>query len=211
LRDLIVDTDFLTQSQQCDFSIGDLAATFDACPALDRCFVTGTLSLRKQGAHANLRELYLLGADVSPAFLRALASWDLPALERFVISLTSAAFPGPGSDADILRVLAAKRPALRCIHVDGLHDVIGALAAIGDTWTEARFAGDIANEDALVEAVERDALRLRRLEVLALPLAVISPSAADKLRAVCPALRNIDELPALTLPAAYEDWNGDRG
>lgn len=210
LRDLIFDTYFLTQSQQHEFSIGDLAATFAACPALERCFLTGTLSVRKQGTHTKLRELYLLAADMTPAFLLALATWEFPALERLVISLTTSVTLRPGADTDVLRVLAAKWPALRRVHVDGLHDVTGALASVRDGWTEARLGGDIEDEDALVAAVERDATRLRRLDVLGLPLALISSSAADTLRALCPSVRDIDELPPLTAPATYHAWSGAR-
>jgi hypothetical protein len=58
--------------------------------------------------------------------------------------------------------------------------------------------------------VERNLELLRELEVLALPLEdLLSSDGIDKLRALCPSLCDLGELPELTLPEAYDSWRGD--
>ena len=210
VKDFVFDTYFQTQTRQRENSLGDLRATLDACPSLERLFATGALAITR-GSHANLRELYALGDPLSPELLRALARWKLPALELLALSLASDA--GPGDDLAAIAVLTGlEAPKLQTVHVDSLADVpraLDALTASGRTrtWKELRLAGDL-DEDALLEVVERNADALRALDVLGLPVGEVSSDGDAKVRALCPSVRDVSELRDLTLPAAYDGWRG---
>lgn len=211
VKDFIFDTYFETQTRQRENSLGDLRATLDACPSLERVFATGALQITR-GSHAKLRELHALGDPLSPTFLRALAAWKLPSLERLVLSLASDA--GPGDDDAALVVLTElDAPKLRAVHVDALTDLpgtLGELLASGrvGTWRELRLSGGL-DEDALLEVIERHVDALRGLDLLGLPLADELSSDGDaKLRALCPSVRDLSELPELSLPEAYDGWRG---
>jgi hypothetical protein len=212
VKAFIFDTYYDTQSRQRENTIGDLRATLEACPSLERFFATGALVLSK-GSHAQLRELYALGDPLSPKFLRALAGWKLPALERLVLSLASDAEAADDDEAiAVLTKLSA--PKLQSVHVDSLTDVprvLAELCSAGRTRSlkELQLSGGL-DEDALLEVVERNLEPLRELEVLALPLEdLLSGDGIDRLRALCPSLRDLSELPKLTLPDAYDSWRGD--
>ena len=212
VRDLIFDTYFQTQTRQRENTLGDLRATLDACPALERFFATGALALSK-GSHARLRELYALGDPLTPKFLRALATWKLPALERLVLSLASDAESAEDDEA-IAVLTKLDAPKLRTVHVDSLTDVprvLAELCAAGRirSWSELRLSGGL-DEDLLLEVIERNLDPLRALDVLALPLDdLLSSEGQEKLRALCPSLCDLGELPELTLPEAYDSWRRD--
>lgn len=211
VKDFIFDTYFQTQTRQRGNSLGDLRATLDACPSLERFFATGALAITR-GSHARLRELYALGDPLSPAFLRALARWKLPALERLTLSLASDAGPGD-DDASIALLTTLDAPKLRAVHVDSLTDLPRVLAELivpgrTRTWKELRLSGGL-DEDALIDVVERHVEALRALDILGLPLGDgVSSEGDERLRALCPSVRDLSELPALTLPEAYDFWRG---
>lgn len=211
VKDFIFDTYFQTQTRQRENSLGDLRATLDACPSLERFFATGALALTK-GRHATLRELYALGDPLSPDFLRALAQWKLPALERLVLSLASDAGPGD-DDAAIAALTRLEAPKLHTVHIDSLADVprvLGGLVASGRvrSWKELRLSGGL-DEDALIDVVERHADMLRALDVVGLPLGdELSSDGDGKLRALCASVCDLSELPDVTLPAVYDSWRG---
>jgi predicted DNA-binding WGR domain protein len=210
LTGFIFDVYFQTQGQQRDYSIGDLRATFAALPSVERFFATGDHEIAKKGTHSKLRELYLLGDPLTSEFLQALATWKFPALERFVVSITAEAFPGDGSDDAILRALRFDAPRLRAVCIEAVHDAVHVLERLiaskaAQSWTDVRIAGNV-DEDALIAAVERHAAKLRKLEVLALPLSEVSTGAGEALRRLCPSIVDFGELSRLTLPSAYETW-----
>jgi predicted DNA-binding WGR domain protein len=213
VKDVIFDTYFQTQTRQRENSIGDLRATLDACPSLERLFATGALAITK-GSHERLRELYVLGDPLSPELLRTLAKWRLPSLELLVVSIASDAGPGDDDDASAVALLTGlDAPKLRTVHVDSLEDVqrvLGELVASGRVraWKELRLSGGI-DEDALLDVVRRNVDVLRALDVLGLPLGDdLSSDGDEELRALCPSVRDLSELPELTLPAAYDSWRG---
>lgn len=206
VRDFIFDTYFQTQTRQEANSLGDLRATLEACPNLERLFATGNLALTK-GTHPKLRELYALGNTLTPSFLRAVGTWKLPALELLVLSLGSDAAPGD-DDAAIDAVTKIDAPRVGTVHIDGLADVPRALDLLSTLgrWRELRLEGGL-DEDALIEVVERRAEALRSLEVLGLQLGDdLSSGGEGKLRELCPSIRDLSELPSLTLPATYDAW-----
>jgi len=214
VKDFIFDTFSQTQTRQGQNSIGDLRATLDALPSLERLFATGDLVLTK-GSHATLREMFLLGDPLTPKFLRALAQWKLAALERLVLSLASDA--GPGDDDAALAVLTRlDAPHLRIVHVESLHDVphvIRELIASGrvSAWKELVLSGGL-DEDELIEVVERNVDVLRGLDVFALPLGnEVSSDGDEKLRALCACVHDSSEFDDATLPAAYDAWRGAAG
>ena len=212
VKAFIFDTYFQTQTRQRENTLGDLRATLDACPLLERFFATGALALSK-GSHARLRELYALGDPLTPKFLRALAKWKLPALEVLVLSLASDAESAEDDDA-IAVLTKLNAPKLRTVHVDSLTDVprvLAELCAGGSlrSWSELRLSGGL-DEDTVHEVIERNLEPLRALDVLALPLEdLLSSDGIDKLRALCPSLCDLGELPELTLPEAYDSWRGE--
>jgi predicted DNA-binding WGR domain protein len=211
VRDLIFDTYFQTQTRQGRNSLGDIRGTFNACPSLERAFLTGDLMATK-GAHTTLRELYLLGDPLDPNFLHALAEWELPALERLVLSLASDAGPGD-DDAALATITKIDAPKVTSIHVDSLEDVARVLDELAaskriHTWKELRLSGSL-DEDAILEVVERHTKALSQLDVLGLPTGdYLSSDADEKLRSACSSVRDVAELPELTLPAAYDAWRG---
>jgi len=79
------------------------------------------------------------------------------------------------------------------------------------TWKELRLSGGL-DEDDLIDVVERNVDVLRALDILGLPLGdELSSEGGERLRALCPSVRDLSELPELTLPAAYDSWRGARG
>jgi predicted DNA-binding WGR domain protein len=212
VKGFIFDTYFQTQTRQERNSLGDLGATLDACPELERLFATGDLAIAKGGTHTKLRELRALGNALSPSFLRALGGWRLPALEVLVLSLASDA--APGDDAATLEAVTnIDAPSLRTVQIEALEDVVATLAALvasprWKSWKVVCLDGGV-EEDALLAFVEKHADALASLEVLGLALGdEMSSEGEETLRARCPAIRDLSELPEGTLPATYETWRG---
>jgi hypothetical protein len=207
---VIFDTFFQTQTRQRGNAIGDLRAMFDAFPSLRQLFATGMLALTAV-EHATLRELHLLGDPLSPALFAGLGASKLPALDKLALSLASDA--GPGAIEPVLAALATLHaPALREVYVEGFDSVEHALAKLADaglgaSWRELTLCGQIDDEDQLLETLETHAGALRSLGTLGLPLAdYVSTDAADRARALVPAITDSDEIESPTLPAAYARW-----
>jgi hypothetical protein len=75
--------------------------------------------------------------------------------------------------------------------------------------SELSLCGRLDDEDALIEVVEGNVEALNALDALGLPLAdEVSSDGDEKLRALCQSVRDLSELPARTLPAAYDSWRG---
>lgn len=209
VKALAFDTHFQTQARQAENSLGDLAATLRAMPALERLFATGALELSPT-KHAALRELSLLGEPLAPGVLEALGRSELPSLERLVLSLANDAGPVDGGAAVVaLRSLHA--PSLRRVHLGGLDDAARALDALAGSdralaWTELTIEGSL-DEDVAIEVVERHRDRLARFTCVALSIGdYLSSEAEQRLRAACPPLRDVAELDSPTLPDAYLGW-----
>lgn len=203
VRDFIFDVEFLSPGQQNSFSLGDLQATFDAMPALERCFLVGDLAIQAHGTHAALRQLHLVGAPLKPEFLLGIASWKLPALELLALSLAS---DGEGADDAALAICASKRPALRALHLNGLTNVGAALDALLGAkglhaCVELRVEGRVDDDDDLFAVLERHSRRVGELKTLGLPLR--GRTQAPRLKALGPMVRDLSELPALT---TYHAW-----
>ncbi|HPH66220.1 MAG TPA: WGR domain-containing protein [Kofleriaceae bacterium] len=203
VRDFIFDIEFLSPGQQNSFSLGDLQATFDAMPALERCFLVGDLAIQADGTHAALRQLHLVGAPLKPEFLLGIASWKLPALELLALSLAS---DGEGADDAALAICASKRPALRALHLNGLTNVGAALDALLGAkglhaCVELRVEGRVDDDDDLFAVLERHSRRVGELKTLGLPLR--GRTQAPRLKALGPMVRDLSELPALT---TYHAW-----
>jgi hypothetical protein len=136
----VFDTFFQTQTRQGANTLGDLRATFVACPNLQRLFASGksTLSPVEHGA---LRELCLCGDPLAPALVKALGACKFPKLERLAISLASDAGPVEGTAA-IASVLALAAPALRevTLSIEGADDLDEPHAG-SERYVDARALG----------------------------------------------------------------------
>ncbi len=209
LKALIFDTHFQTQARQRENSLGDLAATLRAMPALERLFATGALRL-SPSKHLALRELSLLGDPLEPAVLTGLGRSELPALDALVLSLASDAGPVDGAAA-VAAVLSLQAPSLRRVHLGGVDDAARALDAIAasdraSAWTELAIEGSL-DEDEVLRVVEQHRARLARLERLSLSIGdYVSSEGEARLRALCPTLVDLGEQPDPTLPEAYAGW-----
>jgi hypothetical protein len=206
----VFDTHFQTQTRQANNSIGELAPTLGAFPSLEQAFVTGKLAL-KACKHPLLRELHVLGEPLSEAFLRGLGGCEFPALTRLVISLASDAEPAPfGVLGDALHALRA--PELREVHLEGVADVPGLLAALLErdlpaSWRVLGVSGSLDDEDQLLEVLGAQKTRLSQLDVLALPLADdVSKGGAAAARKLHGNVQDTEKYRDLALPAAYAAW-----
>jgi predicted DNA-binding WGR domain protein len=194
---LIFDTDFLTQTRQSANSLGDLAVTLDAMPALTRVFATGG-SPMSRASHPALRELYLLGDPLSLEMLDAIGAAELPALERLALSLVHEAAPGPDLAAAAAALRAVRAPRLREVHVNGVADVAAFLEALAAAsgappWKVLTLSG--FTEDAPL------------LGAIGLPFVdEVSSEAEEVARARLPQARDVSEWPPHFGPSAYKDW-----
>lgn len=204
----IFDTAYETQTRQGENSIGDVRQTLDALPSLERLFATGDLAISK-GTHAALRELFLLGDPLDGKFLRGLATWKLPALERLVLSLASDASPAD-EDAALAAIVDLDAPKLSRVYVEAVDDVprfLERIVASGRLagWSELHLVGSVRDDDRLLAVVTAHVEMLRELRVLGLPLDDVSSETEESLRGLCPSLVDASESDA-TLPDAYDSW-----
>lgn len=210
VRAFVVDDHAQTQTRQAQNSIGDLAATLDAFPALERAFATGHLELTKC-SHGVLSELYLLGDPIHESCLRALGESEFPALRRLVLSLASESAPAPQA-AWQGALLSIDAPKLEEVYVYGVKDVATALetllkTAIPASWRMLTVVGAIDDETRLLQVLSAHTGRLAALAALALPLAdEISETGGQQARTLLSNLRDSGEQADLTLPATYRDW-----
>jgi predicted DNA-binding WGR domain protein len=206
----IFDTYFQTQTRQGRNSIGDLAATLDACPSLERMFATGSLTITPC-RHAKLTTLYLLGDPLTAAFLKGLGGCEFPRLERIILSLASDAGPGP-DDAAIAALEKLRAPDLHEVILESLEDVrsaIGKLAPIAKErrWSLLSLNGRLDDEDVLMQTLEEHAEELSALDTLALPFSDdLSIDAEENARKVGACVADSDDQREESLPAAYADW-----
>lgn len=210
LHAFVFDTNFQTLARQRENSIGDLAETLDACPALERVFATGALEL-SPCTHGELRELYALGDPLSESFVESLGKSKLAKLERIALVLASE------SEAEAHDVASA----LLDLHAPALHDVtvhLGAdparaLATIGQrgapaSWRSLTLVGDL-DEDELLETLEEFADTFSKLESLALPLAdYLSEDGQSRAKEIAPRVVDSEDAPhgSAVLPAIYAKW-----
>jgi hypothetical protein len=73
-----------TVARQSYNTLGDISDVLEACPSLQRAFITGCSTMRKT-RHEHIRELYLIGNPLDPSVMTALAASTFPALERLVL------------------------------------------------------------------------------------------------------------------------------
>lgn len=180
----------------------------NAFPSLERLFATGALAI-SEGTHAKLRELFLLGAPLDAKFLRGLATWKLPALERLVLSLASDASPSD-EDAALAAIVDLDAPKLSRVYVEAVDDVPSFLGKIAVStrvagWSELHLVGSVRDDDRLLAVVTAHVEVLRELKELGLPLDDVSTETEEALRALCPSLVDASESDA-TLPDAYDSW-----
>lgn len=203
------DTEFQTPSRQSENDPGDLVATLDACPNLERAFFTGKLALSSPPKHTQLRELTLLGVPLAEELVRTLANAELRALERLVISLASHA----ASECDVTAVAdVVSNLGAAEIFVDGVQSVaelIDALAKRERSPTLKTLALGPGNEDevdALRTALERHAEWLRPI-TLALPF---ERCFTDELeldaKKLGLTLADTNTFAEMLLPAVYTSW-----
>lgn len=211
---LILDTYWQSVARQRRNYFGDLAEIFEAMPRLDRCFISGAIKATPF-AHSRLRELYLLGDPLPDVTLIALADSQLPKLE--FLGLTLASEDELVDNAAVLEGLGSlDAPKLREVMIEGLADVTGFLGGEkGDGLPAGLLAeggvlslgGDIEDEDALLEALERHKGSLAGLSQLALPLAdALSIDGDAAARKILSSLVDADEYGRTMQPETYLEW-----
>ncbi len=206
----IFDTHFQTQTRQAANSIGDISASIKAFPNLVHLFATGELDMTPV-SHPHLEDLFLLADPMSPTLLKNLGSSEFPNLNRLAISLASDDGPGPDKQA-VEGVLALNAPSLTEVHLDSLENIAKALKGLcakglPPSWRTLVLGGAIEDEDELLAVLKSCAKHLKKLDVLAMPLAdEVSSEADEKARELLANLTDSEEHGTIFLPATYEDW-----
>lgn len=120
-----------TTARQSRNTVGDICDVLDACPRLQRAFVTGCSPMRKT-RHEHLRELYLIGDPLDASAIPGLAASQFPSLERLVLEQFELR---AGELAASLGTIEA--PRLSEVYIEGV-PVIEFLTIIGTAalpWT----------------------------------------------------------------------------
>jgi hypothetical protein len=187
LETFIFDVFYDTVERQSFNTLGDFSDVLEACPGLQRAFVTGCSTMRKT-RHAGIRELHLTGNPLHSSVIPALAVSHLPALEKLVLCQQS--LPAVGL-AGCLRSINAPRLARVC--VDGV-PVFEFLALIGT----AALQWQLCISDPCLDEVD---------ELLAV-LAKHEPLRSGKLQLCSDKLFDGEIAQLAGLGVAVVDWRG---
>jgi hypothetical protein len=193
------------------FQRGNLSHVFAAMPELQRAFLEGDLALGPF-RHSALVELYLQGEPVRIAAVEALGACSLPALQKLGIMLCN----GPGSECSGEMVAVAlstlEAPCLEWLRIQGIQDITQFLAealrrGLPSSLHTLRLEGEISDEEALLEVIERHAHALRALRHFSLPLLdEVSSCAVDRVKELVPDYVDQSNLFTWDEVAVYKGW-----
>jgi hypothetical protein len=151
-----------TTARQSRNTVGNTCDLLEACPRLQRAFVTGCSTMRK-ARHEQLRELYLIGDPLDASVIPGLATSQFPSLERLVLEQFELR---AGELAGSLRAIEA--PRLREVYIEGV-TVIEFLDMVGTAalpWTLCIRDPCFDDVDRLFEILEqRSELRSGKLRL----------------------------------------------
>jgi hypothetical protein len=189
VRNLIFTNEMLVDDPA--FQYGDLDNVFTAMPELQRAFFNGDLVFRPF-QHSALVELYLVGDPLRIATVDALGACSLPALQKLRIMLTEEARCECRSKRVAIALSALDAPCLEWLHVQSIQDIAHFLEGFLNRGLPSplhtlRLEGEIPDEDALLEVLERHADELRNLRHISLPLLdEVSLCAVDRVKELLP-------------------------
>jgi hypothetical protein len=164
LEAFIFDSPSDTVERQSYNTLGDIGDVLDACPRLQRAFITGCSSMRKT-RHEHIRELHLIGNPLDPSVMAALAASTFPALERLVLlqqGLESVSL------ARCLRSIDAQRLSHVCIDGVPVFEFLPIIGTAPLPWTLCLSDPCLDEMDELLVVLAKHAaLRSGKLQLCA--------------------------------------------
>lgn len=199
---VIFDTQWESLGEQQEHTLGDLSLTLASVPHVERMFVSGGITTTPF-AHANLRELYLLGDPLHASVLDALGDSTLPALQKLVLCVRQEGVAE--DDALILKALRGlDAPALSVVCLYGTSEAIKTAAQLANENPSVRALavdGPITDEQ-LENLTEAELGPLSTLAYLEFQLEEFEPPRVLSERV--PRLHTLN--PNRVLPTEYQSW-----
>jgi len=183
--------------------LGDVCALF-GLPALKRLTLCGTLHLGAAVEHSSLRELRIVGWDVSSRTLGRLLKARLPCLERLEVSSPALSPPKRELAAFAKAETLTRLRELALRQTTNTAEVLATLAR--STWMKQLESLDMRERDLSdgdVESLLSHAKYLKHLKVLDLSGNRFGPEAAERLRGLCGEVRT-------TAPASLNGVTAER-
>lgn len=173
------------------FQHGDISTVFVAMPNLQRAMVNGDFEFRPF-EHSALNELYMLGEPIRTSPVETLGKCSLPGLQKLAIMLREEMRGECHDKTCAIALSTLDAPRLEWARVRGLEDMTvfldelssrGVPPSLHTLWLE----GEISDEDALLDVLERHADVLRALRTLSLPLLdEVSSCAVERVKEILP-------------------------
>jgi hypothetical protein len=146
------------------------------------------------------------------AIVEAFGGCSLPALQKLNIVLCDEMRSACGDDRCAIALSTLDAPRLEWLRVQGIEDITQFLervlsGGLSSSLHTLRLEGEIADEDALLDVLERHADVLRKLGNLSLPLLdEVSLCAVDRVKELLPCYVDESNESSWDSYKTYEDW-----